>query len=245
VRLWRHSPLGRGRTSSRISLFFVCFSRSRRKPAARIVATSARRSAGVIVSGLWLRSPPACPAREAGGVGSGRLARRPCGGLGTIAFLRAVTYGREFGSVGVLLPVMIQTAEWEHPKKQANCWVSLHVDEVGRIHMFQRKREGEGRFRRGLAPERGHLVHMLPALAKAQDCATYARVSEKTLSPENAGKQREMVPPGNDGGGNGPGIETARHRTDSGVRHQGRLVRTCALRSALCRASRLQAPSAP
>jgi len=41
--------------------------------------------------------------------GSGRLARRPVRGLGTIALLRAVTYGRELGSVGILLLLMTET----------------------------------------------------------------------------------------------------------------------------------------
>lgn len=61
---------------------------------ARMLATSARRSAGVISSG------------------SSRL--------GTIALLRAVTYGRRFENVGVLLLMRVRTAEGALRGKQAN-----------------------------------------------------------------------------------------------------------------------------
>lgn len=52
--------------------------------------------------------------------------------------------------------------------------------------MFQRRREGEGRFRGDLAAKRGHLVHVLPIVPKARDCAREATRSEKARSSENA-----------------------------------------------------------
>jgi len=77
------------------------------------------------------------------------------------------------------------------------------VDEVGRVHMFQRRRERKGDSRGDFVPERAHLVHMLPIVPKAQDCARDATTREKTLSVESASKRRETVPPDNNGGGGG------------------------------------------
>ena len=52
-------------------------------------------------------------------------------------------------------------------------------------------------------PEGAHLVHMLPEVPKAQDCATDARRSAEAPSVESASKRRKTVPPGEDGGGGG------------------------------------------
>ena len=54
------------------------------------------------------------------------------------------------------------------------------VDEVRRVHSFQRRREGEGRLRGGLAPEREQLVHILPEGRNRQDCATDTQTRETT-----------------------------------------------------------------
>ena len=77
------------------------------------------------------------------------------------------------------------------------------VDEVSRVHIFQRKRAEEGRFRGDLASEKGYLVHILPEGRNAQDTPTDARTREKTPSCESASRRRETIPPGEDGGGGG------------------------------------------
>lgn len=74
----RHEWLEVRRTSSPLLSTSARPSRSRRKPEARMAATSARRAAGVIVSGSGRRS------------------------MG--ALLRAVTYGKDLRNVGVPVP---------------------------------------------------------------------------------------------------------------------------------------------
>ena len=98
-----------------------------------IRAASARRAAGVIVSGLGLRSPP-----EAGGVGSTRLARRLDGGSGTIALLRAVTYGKRFGSVDSYSKLALRNAKGRCRKNKQNTgflymWTGSGVSILGNV----------------------------------------------------------------------------------------------------------------
>jgi len=52
--------------------------------------------------------------------------------------------------------------------------------------MFQRRRERKGGFRGDSVPKRVPLVHMLPIVRKAQDCAREATTSEKAPSSESA-----------------------------------------------------------
>jgi hypothetical protein len=73
------------------------------------------------------------------------------------------------------------------------------VDEVRRVQWVLRKREGKGRFRRDLAFEQGHLVHILPEGRNAQDTPTDARRSAEAPSAESAPRRREKFPPGNNG----------------------------------------------
>ena len=69
--------------------------------------------------------------------------------------------------------------------------------------MFQRKRERKGDFTGDLGLERGHLVHMLPIVPKAQDHAREATAGEKAPSSQSARKQRETVRNERHGGGGG------------------------------------------
>jgi len=98
---------------------------------------------------------------------------------------RTASYGKRFESVGVLLDRRVSNCPEGHAKKRVNCWISLHVDEVGRVHMFQRKREEEGRFRGDLASKQGHLVHILPEVRNRQERPTDARRSAEAPSVES------------------------------------------------------------
>ena len=93
--------------------------------------------------------------------------------LGTIALLRTVTYGKRFESVGILLHTWLSNRPNSHAKTQGNCWISLHLDEVGRVQMFQRRRERKGDFGGYLVPEWAHLVHMFWVRRNAKKIGNY------------------------------------------------------------------------
>ena len=91
------------------------------------------------------------------------------------ALLRTVTYGKRFENVGGLLHTWLSNRSGSHAKKQAKRWISLHVDEVGRVHMFQKRRERKGDFRGDFVPKRVPLVHMFRARGNAEklgNCTT-------------------------------------------------------------------------
>jgi len=81
--------------------------------------------------------------------------------------------------------------EMASAKKQAISLLSLNVEEVVEVQWYQRKRGPEGRFRRDLGGRRVLLVHILPKVPKAQDCARDARRSAEAPLAETASKRRE------------------------------------------------------
>jgi hypothetical protein len=84
---------------------------------------------------------------------------------------------------------------------------------IAQVRIEQRKRESEGRSRVGIEGEAGGLVRILVEAPNSQNCATHARTRGKTPPLGSAWKCGETVPPGTDGGGNVPVIETSLHRT--------------------------------
>ena len=116
------------------------------------------------------------------------------------ALLRAVTYGKRFESVGVLLDGRVSNCPEGHAKKQGNCWISLHVDEVGRVHMFQRKREREGRFRGISWPKERNSS---TCFGRTETRKSQGITRQKPPLGEAVLDARETVPPGNNGGGGG------------------------------------------